>query len=1361
MVFYTNNSTTPPTSLGYALTASATATATGGGSSASLTLTVLRNTTTAASFPNGLNDTVTVGATTVPVAFTASQEGTATAAFETVVVSNGTLNIDNGLIVSASSGAPTSPIPNVSQKSLTDVTLTLQDPSTMTATVIFTISAGSAVYTSFSGDVTPSAATAAGLNTLVGGGDWENNDVDLVLDNVSFTIGNYVSFTATSIDLQHSVVSGVTTDSFNFSGATVALLINGQPMVTLTGSPVFHYTTGSTDPMNPNGFILDSFSNPGFSFLDPTTTLGPLTLMYSTDPVSFHDFSFSLSGQLSTTVMIGPVTAMIGTTSSPVSATVDGLSGTFTLQLGFDLGDLTAAPSVTASGFTLTAASVTANVGSYLTLSATGTTQNPLSIDPTAGATQNLISFATLSATLDVGSFDATGTASNFAIEGNGSFLAEPHFGVSIALGTLANDNSDTSGLGFPSWLPLTGASVALSWPNFNTSPTVFDIDLSATIANTFIPGLTFSGTLSNVVLDVNASTSPPSIELTSIGALGITVGGSIFGGTVKGSLIGGLVRFDADGNVVDGLGNIEDVDADGNVTDTTTPAVGSVTSVFYAGIQAGFNFLDMTGFNIEIGLSELGPLDVYIESDTPVPIGPTTLVLSSFNAGIEFNATFPNIVTPASQGGPLVSDALKLNGPAFTAPDSLTAAQWQAQLQSQVVNQYRSTPPGGTFAVPNTFIIEAGVSLYDEVATADAMQITGNAMFDSSGDFLVIGTLTAGGGNVSVGAKIYADLSLPAPTLLFIVQDPAQPNVDNTPATYSLYGFVTFAETSQGFQITIAGEADFNVLNSLKAEVTATLTLTFSSNSFNVTVSDGALYIPAIQSSSLGTADGSLTIENANGTIEIWGGLLLTLSATALNAEGIYIAAQANVELNTTDVVQTVTLSNGTLSLEPESFSLLVNGVASFELDNQVIFELDGTLAMQISATSLSIFVQAQLLLGPSSNSPILTFNASGLIYVQLVNDDSDPSNPIDPGFAAKLALTLGAGAAPSGITFGENWLLVTNTTEGTITYTIPSPVPTNPPSPSVPTVLGPDYSSSNPLALTSYETDTASVVSGGTGYHVGNILTVSGGTFTTASTLMVSSIGANGAITGVTVTSGGDYTVQPANPASASGGSGSGATFNITRTLVIPNGPPAGELTDYSDWTPPADEANSPYFIVLGRGSITVANVFTLSGEINIDAAVINSAPIFTLDENATMALNVDGNTIFNFTSEGGIQISTAGVAAVVEMQRSGGVPGGLGFNLSATYLLELNTTDAPVTIDAPGTMDAITLPKEQSMIQATGDLTLLGNVVDLYGTFNITASATSLTVGVAADVTFLVPHSRRTDLPASTTTPIRGWR
>ena len=497
--------------------------------------------------------------------------------------------------------------------------------------------------------------------------------------------------------------------------------------------------------------------------------------------------------------------------------------------------------------------------------------------------------------------------------------------------------------------------------------------------------------------------------------------------------------------------------------------------------------------------------------------------------------------------------------------------------------------------------IIQAGLTLYD--VNPNVFEVTGDVFFDTSGKFLVIGTATVGD-SFSVGAKIFTDLSPlfqgeKSLNILFLVQEPAQPNSNNTPPTFSLYGFVTFSDANGVFQITIAGEEDFNVLGALKVQVIATVNLTFTADSFNMTLANtpdkpATLTIPAIQSTPLGTAAGSLTIEHANGTIDIWGGFLLTTNLTALNPEGIYSSAQTNIKLNTTDEVKTVNLPNGPLSLDPESFSLFIHGVAEFKIDNQVVFELDGALAFQISGSSITIFVQAQLLLGPDSHNPIMAFNANGLIYVQLVKDDSDPNNIINPGFAAKMTLTQGAGTTvPNGITFGENWLLAMNTTGGTITYSIPAPAVTNPPSPAIPTVLGPDYSSSNPLALTSYETGT--------------------------------------------------------NP----------------RTLVIPSGAPVGRLSDYRTWVP---NNNDPYFLVLGRGSVTILNAYTLTGNLNILATIGASGPSFLLDASTSETVALGGHTIFSFTTAGGIQLSKSGVAAALVLQPSGGVPSALGFGLSA---------------------------------------------------------------------------------------------
>ena len=71
------------------------------------------------------------------------------------------------------------------------------------------------------------------------------------------------------------------------------------------------------------------------------------------------------------------------------------------------------------------------------------------------------------------------------------------------------------------------------------------------------------------------------------------------------------------------------------------------------------------------------------------------------------------------------------------------------------------------------------------------------------------------------------------------------------------------------------------------------------------------------------------------------------------------------------------------------------------------------------------------------------------------------------------------------------------------------------------------------------------ATVVTGGTGYDNADILTVTGGTGT-AATLNITTDG-SGVIVSAGVQSNGEYSVDPTNPVSHTGGSGSSATFNL----------------------------------------------------------------------------------------------------------------------------------------------------------------------------------------------------------------------
>ena len=68
------------------------------------------------------------------------------------------------------------------------------------------------------------------------------------------------------------------------------------------------------------------------------------------------------------------------------------------------------------------------------------------------------------------------------------------------------------------------------------------------------------------------------------------------------------------------------------------------------------------------------------------------------------------------------------------------------------------------------------------------------------------------------------------------------------------------------------------------------------------------------------------------------------------------------------------------------------------------------------------------------------------------------------------------------------------------------------------------------------------------GTGYVVGDIVTLSGGTSSIAAQLEVLTVGGSGDVTSLKIAQSGVYTVNPGNPVSTTGGTGTGLTVNCT---------------------------------------------------------------------------------------------------------------------------------------------------------------------------------------------------------------------
>ena len=146
--------------------------------------------------------------------------------------------------------------------------------------------------------------------------------------------------------------------------------------------------------------------------------------------------------------------------------------------------------------------------------------------------------------------------------------------------------------------------------------------------------------------------------------------------------------------------------------------------------------------------------------------------------------------------------------------------------------------------------------------------------------------------------------------------------------------------------------------------------------------------------------------------------------------------------------------------------------------------------------------------------------------------------------------AIDLAAGSSGVNISNGGTVTAITRTAAGSGYTTPPSPVI------SAPTTAGGVQAT---MTIGGIGVVGATISNGGTGYAVNDVLTVVGGTFTTAAQLTVTAV-SGGVITTVT-SNGGVYSVAPTSPASVTGGTGTGATFTLTmgvtsnQTITITN--------------------------------------------------------------------------------------------------------------------------------------------------------------------------------------------------------------
>jgi len=281
--------------------------------------------------------------------------------------------------------------------------------------------------------------------------------------------------------------------------------------------------------------------------------------------------------------------------------------------------------------------------------------------------------------------------------------------------------------------------------------------------------------------------------------------------------------------------------------------------------------------------------------------------------------------------------------------------------------------------------------------------------------------------------------------------------------------------------------------------------------------------------------------------------------------------------------------------------------------------------------------------------------------------------------------------------------------------------------------------------------------IVNGGTGYSVGNILTIAGGTFTTAATLTVASE-AGGVITGVTISNAGIYTVFPTGTLATSG-AGINATFTVTKDSQrievigiltagetpaspvsitnIPNnsvgtadtiglipttapyfGHPTGDITSSKTLSGDAQILRLKSLNAGTNITLTSAasdTVITIDADTGTFANIGSGVPLTTI---STLPLTVDAKRLwgsYNDTAKGRIIIDDTTVANSVYVN----------YNLGYKSITD---ADSPYTVEAgkrlinvlPGAATTVLLPVASTF--APGDTITIKDANGLAGTNNI---------------------------------------
>jgi len=356
----------------------------------------------------------------------------------------------------------------------------------------------------------------------------------------------------------------------------------------------------------------------------------------------------------------------------------------------------------------------------------------------------------------------------------------------------------------------------------------------------------------------------------------------------------------------------------------------------------------------------------------------------------------------------------------------------------------------------------------------------------------------------------------------------------------------------------------------------------------------------------------------------------------------------------------------------------------------------------------------------GGSANYGQLTGGATTkAVEFQTLGSDSNIALVLDSKGTGAIDLAAGSGGV--NISNGGTVTAITGTVAGSYTTTPTFTI-------SAPTTAGGTQATGT---VTMQLLSSSTVASGGTGYTVSDVITLSGGTSTVSATVTVSAV-SGGVVTAFTLTNAGVYTVLPTSPISTTGGTGTG--FTITGTFGVRS---AGfTITNAGSGyveqpTVTFSSGSATAYATVGSGTIirSLGSTSTQSLDFYTPASLINSIPVFRIRDNA-------GTGYFMMYNQSGSAALVAQGGTNDNALISGNGSGSVRFTTNGTTQTEqmrvTHTASAvnyvQVTGGASGSPGTVTISAQGSSTDVDMALTPRGAGVLKFGTY--TASILTVT-------------------------------